>query len=134
MPIIWKKDYELGIKEIDAQHQHFVGLINRLLETIDKHEKLEELSGIKDDLYNYAVTHFETEEKYFSLFSYEGASEHKLEHIKLLARAKEFKDDKASEPWSSAFKLCDFLEDWLVDHLAQMDRRYVECFHEHGLY
>ena len=32
-----------------------------------------------------------------------------------------------------AFELVDFLEDWLINHLMIVDRKYIKCFHEHGL-
>jgi hemerythrin len=32
-----------------------------------------------------------------------------------------------------AFDLIDFLEDWLINHLLDMDQKYKKCFHDHGL-
>lgn len=29
--ISWKKEYEIGVPEIDSQHQFFVGIIQRLM-------------------------------------------------------------------------------------------------------
>lgn len=133
MSIIWKKEYSMGIKEIDDQHQYFVSIINSLLDAINERRVAGELNTIINKLYDYAVFHFKTEEKYFDFFNYEGATEHKLEHIKPLGRVQEFKDEKKEDPWALAFRLADFLEDWLIDHLANMDKKYVACFHEHGL-
>jgi len=42
----------------------------------------------------------------------------------------EYKEDKIT----SSFNLADFLEEWLGIHLNGMDKKYVKCFHEHGLF
>jgi hypothetical protein len=34
---------------------------------------------------------------------------------------------------TASFDLVDYLEDWLIGHLAEYDQRYVQCFHDHGL-
>ena len=41
-----------------------------------------------------------------------------------------FKDDDVI---ALAFGLIDFLEDWFLDHLANEDQKYAQCFKAHGL-
>lgn len=129
----WKEEYQLGFEKIDAQHQYFVSLINELYEAILKLEIKDKLGIIFNKLSVYAANHFATEEAYFKEFSYEGAAEHITEHQKLLKRLEELRQQIAEDKLELSFALIDFLEDWLLNHLATVDVKYVACFKEHGL-
>lgn len=129
----WKKEYEMDIKIIDDQHRHFVDLINELYESILEEQLEEKLGSIFDGLIEHATNHFSTEEKYFDLFQYEGSEEHKQKHREIKDKILMFKSQFKENKMKLSFELIDFLEDWLVDHLSNLDRKYVPCFHEHGL-
>ncbi len=131
--IEWSKDYSVNVKLIDDQHKHFVGIMNLLYKKIQSN-KTDRIPEIIDEPVSYAETHFETEEKYFKEFNYDGTDEHKMEHNKLKERVSEFLSRKNTDSLNFAFELLDFLENWLVDHLANMDKKYTQCFNDHGLY
>ena len=131
--IQWQDKYSVNVKSIDEQHMHFVGILNKLYEAIQSNS-VQELPGIIDEIVAYADTHFETEEGYFDDFKYEGAAEHKEEHNKLKLKVGEFLERKDEDPIKLSYELLDFLEDWLVKHLADLDQKYSRCFNEHGLY
>ena len=133
MHFLWKPEYKFDIKEIDAQHQYFVGLIDGLYDSILNNLTREELGKILDSLVAYAADHFKTEEKYFTEFNYEGAAEHKIKHQELTTKILDFQKKFKENKTDISIELIDFLEDWLVDHLINLDRKYVDCFHEHGL-
>ncbi|MFA6428349.1 MAG: bacteriohemerythrin [Candidatus Buchananbacteria bacterium] len=133
MAIIWQEEYSVGVKEIDQQHQHFIGILNGLYTAITEQQVTQAIEKIINDLVVYATNHFATEEKYFDLFNYEFSVEHKAEHQKLTTKVLALK--KAYEAGQEvATELLDFLEDWLVDHLSVQDKKYVKCFHDHGLF
>lgn len=46
---------------------------------------------------------------------------------------KKILNQKNNDSLENGFELLDLLEDWLVDHLAVMDKKYTACFNEHGL-
>lgn len=131
--IEWKDDYSVNVKEIDNQHKHFVGIINQLYEAV-QNQATDKLDNILADLASYAEEHFSTEEKYFDQFNYENSAEHKEEHRKLKQKVSEFVNDKSDDKLGVCFNLLDFLEDWLVDHLAEQDQKYSKCFNDHGLF
>ncbi len=130
---VWKDEYVLGFKEIDEQHQYFVSLLNKLYLSIMDMKPQEELAVILGDLVAYAEKHFQTEEKYFDEFGFEEAEEHKAKHRELKASVVEFKEKLLRHEASIDFELVDFLENWLLEHLSQVDKKYVACFQEHGL-
>lgn len=130
----WKKEYSVNVKEIDDQHKRFIGLLDRLYKSILNNTVQAELAVILKELLEYAHLHFDTEEKYFDKFHYENAVEHKTEHRRLLGEIEDFAKRHASREVDISFELIDFLEDWLVCHLAMQDHKYVKCFNEHGLF
>lgn len=132
MAIEWKDSYSVSVKALDDQHRAFIEILNKLYETI-KTNKEDEVHDITETLIKYTDIHFKTEEKYFDQFKYEGSSEHKTEHRKLKTKVAEFQ--KRDEDYLKvAFELADFLENWLVEHLDEMDKKYTKCFNDNGLY
>lgn len=130
---VWKAEYALGFKEIDEQHQYFVSLLNKLYTAIMEMKPQEDLAVVLNDLVAYTDKHFQTEEKYFTEFGFEGAEDHKAKHRELKASVVEFKDKMLRHEAVIDFELVDFLENWLLDHLSKVDKKYVACFQEHGL-
>lgn len=129
----WEKQYTFDIKEIDEQHRYFVLILDNIYKTLLKSTPREEQGKLLRNLVNYAVIHFQTEEKYFDQFNFEGAAEHVKAHQKLKEKVLKFQSDFDQGKAEISSEILDFLEDWLVDHLATMDKKYVECFHAHGL-
>ncbi|MFZ2193048.1 MAG: bacteriohemerythrin [Candidatus Moraniibacteriota bacterium] len=137
MPIPWNEEYGVQVEEIDNQHKYFIELLNELYDTILHKKSASEIQELFVKLDDYAVLHFKTEEEYFDLFHYELADEHKKEHKKLLKKAREFKKHYQNHPekiYDILAELFDFLENWLVDHLANQDRKYIDCFKKNGLH
>lgn len=137
MPFItWQESYALGISEIDSQHQKIVELINRLFQIFSEHKIEDEkgLEAILQELTDYANYHFSTEEKYFSLFSYPQAAGHIAMHNQYRTKIDEFKTKFATEKTETIFfNLTNFLQDWWIWHINNLDREYVPLFQEKGV-
>lgn len=129
----WTNDYVMNVAEIDGQHRHFISILDRVYDTILNQTPNEVKGALLDDLVNYALIHFGTEERYFDEFNYSGAAEHKAAHKELLDKVLSFQSEFKEKKKDISLELIDFLEDWLVNHLMTMDKKYVDCFHEHGL-
>jgi hemerythrin-like metal-binding protein len=125
--------YILGFKIIDDQHAYFVGLLNELYDAINQIENNEKLGHILDELINYAGFHFATEEKYFDEFKYIEKNEHVRQHREITTKLGVLKDGFVGNEMIVAGELADLMEDWLVDHIAIYDKKYVDCFRSHGL-
>ncbi len=134
MAVIWDEKYSVGIAEIDEQHKQFVWIMDKLSKAITDLKPKEVLGQIFNDLDRYVSYHFSTEENYFKKFHYQGAGEHIEEHEKFIERLTEVKDKYSRDEMRLSLELISILSDWLVNHVHDMDRKYVDCFHEHGLY
>ena len=135
--IKWEPKLSVKVKEIDEQHQNFISIMNRLGEMVNSHDLPEKMDQTLQELTEYAEKHFVTEEGYFDKFNYEGAEEHKEKHSELRSKIAGFiekRSDPAKDVYETYLELLDFLADWLVDHLEDMDMKYVKCFNDHGLF
>jgi hemerythrin-like metal-binding protein len=130
--IQWDAVYSVGIEEIDNQHKKFIDTLNSLYTEIPN-ETEATLEKAFAELENYALYHFATEEKYFDEFKYEGAEEHKMAHAGFKQTIDGFRKRMSAERMQVTSELVDYLEDWLTDHLVEMDQKYISCFREHGL-
>jgi hemerythrin-like metal-binding protein len=129
----WKEEYSVHVQEIDQQHKQLVKLIFELFNSINKRAAKETLGSILDELVKYAGYHFSTEEKYFDLFNYEDKEKHISEHREFAGKVVDFQKKYTDHEVEISYELIDFLEDWLLNHLMESDKKYISCFTEHGL-
>ena len=107
--------------------------INKLVDILTGIPVKEEVDKIVQSLVEYKKYHFSTEEKYFDEFNYPDKENHKAKHREFNQKLEVLVKDYGNDSITFAFKLIDFLEDWLINHLMVEDQKYVACFHEHGL-
>jgi len=129
--IKWDKSYSVGVKIVDKQHKHFIGLLNKLYDCLGSNDTTK-LSDLINDVTSYAEHHFNTEEEYFEKFHYEDADSHKAIHDDIRSKVKKITDMKVDQR-SVGFDLLYLMERWLLLHFKGTDRKYVECFKQHGL-
>jgi hemerythrin len=129
----WGRDYTLGIGEMDRQHEVLVIILDDLYTHIYLRKNREDLKRILDRLSRHVKSHFANEERYFDLFRYDNSAAHKKEHIDLLEKTADFnrRFNEGKDEITEA--LLDFLEDWMLDHVDRMDRKYVACFRANGV-
>ena len=122
--IEWKEEYNLGIPQIDKQHQQLVTLINRLTKA--------EVEGgmityIFDDLDNYVKEHFRAEEELLRAFEYEDFEAHKEEHRTFegwLSAVRQSFNLGGSSSHLIAESMNAYLRNWLINHILESDMAY----------
>jgi methyl-accepting chemotaxis protein/hemerythrin len=122
---VWDIKMSVGIEVIDKQHQHFIGLLNKVYEAIITSKPKEQDLVILDELINYAVYHFQTEEELFAKSNYPDAAEHIRVHEELKSKVLDFAEKYKSGETADLINMLDFLEDWLVEHLTVYDQKYA---------
>lgn len=131
--ITWSSQYNLGIVEIDSQHQKMIGIINKLYAAMQASTEKEEMKTILQELIDYADYHFETEEKHFVDFYYEEMIEHIKAHDAYREKISKFVEEYYNNAIMLSFEMMDFLGEWWTKHIQGVDRKYVSNFHQHGL-
>jgi len=107
--------------------------LNDLITTLGSTKDRAVMESVFTRIGEYAKFHFDTEERYFDEFHYAGAAEHKQKHQEFREAFAKISSDYLTDHITASFNLADFLEDWLFDHVMNMDKKYVSCFKEHGL-
>lgn len=131
--ITWTNDLSVKVSQIDTQHKRLVDLINSLHTAMKERKTNEALGGIIDNLVDYAVEHFRTEEKYFDEYGYLKALQHKKEHKDFVNKVAAFKSDFDKGKMMLSMDIMDFLKDWLINHIKKTDMAYSDFFVEKGL-
>lgn len=129
----WKDEYNVGVEIIDQQHQSFFGMLNDLSTVIAKQKEKEKLMEIYGRVLDYANFHFQTEEKYFKEFDYKNTDKHIATHNAYREKIKSLKDNLENDTIVASFDLINYMEDWMINHILNEDRKYIKCFHENGL-
>ena len=128
----WKKEYSVHVSMLDGQHQQLIKIIDDLYQAILKNQGKEALNKVFTGLGEFADLHFATEEKYFNEFGYPEAETHVALHKKFRKDflAMEAKSAGEASPYDVLF----FLENWWINHIMDIDKRYSDFFNEHGLH
>lgn len=126
----WSEAYALGIKLIDDQHKELLSIVNDIFNhaTGREWEEHEYFKGVIKQAVNYIKNHFTTEEKIMITTKYKGYIEHKKNHedfiLKVLTTAKDYESGKRLTLTSFGY----FLKDWVLSHIAVMDKKYCDYF------
>lgn len=91
------------------------------------------MTGLLNDMEEYAKYHFHTEEVYFDKFKYEHTDEHVAYHHVFTNKVDEFRSELAKENLAISIMVMEFLRDWLTCHIKISDKQYTKCFQENGL-
>ncbi len=129
----WGPELEIGIREIDHQHQKLVNMVNTLYRAVKQGHEREYVGKLLADLVSYTDYHFKTEERYFDQFGYPEKDIHKEIHRHLVEKVMDFKEKFQRGEVSISFDLLSFLKDWLQNHIGVTDKKYGPFLKSKGL-
>lgn len=127
----WNNHFNTGIETIDIQHRKLVVLLNRLATLVVSQSLLsskssdDELNNIFDELIEYTLYHFKTEEKIWNKDLNDDSleSEHQVLHQKFVDRVVQLKAQYTKKPLAKvADETLEFLTRWLASHILESDR------------
>lgn len=130
--ITWSSTYSVGVKLIDDQHKVLVNLVNDLYKHSVGNEEEEKayFRSVIHQAVDYVKMHFGTEEKIMVRVNFPGYKEHKKAHetfiTTVLQKSRDFEADKRL----TLSEFAKFLKDWILSHIAFMDKQYVAYFKE----
>ncbi|MEA4834072.1 MAG: bacteriohemerythrin [Anaeromusa sp.] len=123
----WKEEYEVGVVEIDEQHQKLIDIANRVYELMRNElalDKYDQIVEILQELKEYTVYHFHFEEGLMQKARYKKRFSHKILHQEFLAQV-EAVDLSAVDENQDAYliQIMDFIANWLIDHIVGEDKK-----------
>lgn len=124
--IVWSDKYNTGNFVIDYQHQRLVRLINDLDEVL-RHEELRPslLKVILDEVANYTLYHFQTEEEIMEKVNYSAREEHVRIHKSFIQKLDLFVADYKKGATDIDRDFCLYLKNWLMTHIATEDPKII---------
>ncbi|THB67197.1 MAG: chemotaxis protein [Desulfovibrio sp.] len=129
----WTDALSVGVELIDGQHKVLVDLINKLNNAMKRGESEQLMLDIVNELAEYAVSHFQTEEDLFAKYGYPEAEAHARIHEQFVAKVVDFKQGLESGTAKVTMEVMRFLKDWLVQHIQGTDKKYGPFLNEHGV-
>lgn len=122
------ESFSVKVAEIEQQHKKPVSMINEISDAMKQRKVKEVLEKIVNGLVEYALTHFKTEEKYFTRFGYPDTESHKKEHNDFVQKVKDFKDGFEKGKLTLSVEVMNFLSDWLQNHIKGTDKKVFRVF------
>ena len=116
--IIMDDKYKLGIKIIDEQHQKIFDLIGKLCDNITSGDLLRIIQELKD----YSLYHFQTEEEYFDSIDFKYSTEHKILHNNFDQTIDFY---FVNPDTLNKKKIHTFLTVWIENHILVEDQKYT---------
>ncbi len=124
--ITWKDDYCIGVEEIDNQHKKLFEIANgiyKLLKNDVYLDKYDRIVSLLDELKDYTVYHFKTEEDYMHGIGYKKLLSHKVQHDDFIEKINDVDYQKVDESQQAyLLELLDFVAAWIVHHIIENDK------------
>jgi hemerythrin len=130
---LWKEEYTVDIKQIDDQHKQLVEMINELHSAMLSGKGREALGETFTGLVEYTKTHFSTEETLMSQHGYPELKAHRESHDEFTNKVTAMYNDFTEGNILISIELMNFLKDWLINHIARVDKKYAPFFSEKGI-
>jgi len=129
MLVEWSDAYSVGIDDIDEQHQGIFQAAHRLYYAIINVEGEKVVDETLEFLQKYAAEHFQNEEAFMERHGYPRIEQHKKLHADFLERIDQVKEEynvHLAPTQEMADSLLELTQDWLIDHIADVDSAYAE--------
>jgi hemerythrin-like metal-binding protein len=129
----WTEALSMFIPEIDAEHRHFMKLVNELNEAIVARMAVSEVKNRMRAIQDDARAHFAHEEALFREWGYPDAEEHAKKHaeaIQFFSQTEdEFSHDRTGYEWIEAGLR---VKQVLIEHLLIEDMKYRDYSRKNG--
>ncbi|MFA6972550.1 MAG: bacteriohemerythrin [Gallionella sp.] len=121
----WNSNFGTGIAVIDEQHRKLVDLLNNLARNLAFGVDTLELNRVFDELTDYAVYHFKTEEAIWRKYlpADEMSAAHEQVHQDFVTEVLKLKGEQAVLPGAEVVdQIVSFLTHWLAFHILDSDK------------
>lgn len=121
----WNDSYLLGIPMIDNQHKKFFVILDNLVTLNQKQEK-SEMHSLINELQNYVIYHFKTEEDLMVKSQSPNIYLHVMEHELFRKKVEEFHHSYYNNNEELLNEMISFMRKWLIIHISGTDAEYAD--------
>jgi hemerythrin len=129
----WDPSFAVGVDRFDAAHKTLFGMVNDLHDAMQQKRSKEAIGQILNALADYTVNHFADEERAFSQSHYPEETQHKQLHRKLIEQVEQLQTKFSDGETLLTQDVITFLQDWLVNHIKGVDKKYGPHLHKSGI-
>lgn len=120
----WKEIYSVGVPEIDDQHRKLFQILNDLYISQEQGKDSDTLHNLLNELCDYAIYHFKSEEDLLKEKNYPDIDRHIEEHNYFRLQIAELQKMSRQRVLLLNTKLIIFLKDWVFTHVLGSDKEY----------
>ena len=127
-------EYIINIPEIDEQHETFFKLLDKITNVSDDlykpldDDEVDELIDVIDELRDYALHHFSTEEAYMQEVGYPGLAKQKTEHNRFITDVIRHEAELLNGSSMPPITIRNFMHDWYRDHILTLDKPFSDFY------
>ena len=121
----WNDSYLLGIPMIDNQHKNFFVILDNL-ETLNQKQEKSEMHSLINELQNYVIYHFKTEEDLMVKSQSPNIDLHVMEHELFRKKVEEFHHSYYNNNAELLNEMISFMRKWLLIHISGTDAEYAD--------
>ena len=117
----WRREYEVGVWQIDAEHRSLFKLVNEFHDTHARGHSRKEIARVLNRLVAYAEEHFQHEERLMSENDYPLLDQHREQHGALVSSIFAIEERLAHDIAGAGAEILQFIRKWLVEHIIRND-------------
>ncbi len=121
----WDDSLLTGHSMVDDDHRRLFGYIDQLHDAMVKGAGAEMVAEVVARLADYTREHFGREEKMMALGGYAEREAHLAAHREFIDRVEDFRRRVDQRSGTVTIEILTFLRDWLLDHIAKVDKHFV---------
>jgi hemerythrin len=119
----WKEEYHIN-EAIDREHQHLLGLADRVMAIVDPVAEAEKVGATIREVYGYMKYHFDNEQKRMQDVEYPGYDEHIQKHEEIIAKVNTMlKQGYEIKRLTAEFRK--IMVDWVIQHVMEEDKKFA---------
>ena len=129
----WSPSYSTSVSKYDEQHKVLINMINDLADAMQQKKSKETVGRVLNSLAEYTVNHFADEERSFAQTNYPEEAQHKQLHKKLVDQVVALIGKFEAGETLIASDVINFLQEWLVNHIQGVDKKYGPHLNKNGI-
>jgi len=120
----WDDTLSVKVPEFDEAHKKLVVMIDNLHAAMKQRKGRELVSSLLKEMETYAQEHFSQEESFMKKHGYSALDSHMGMHKLFIEKIAGLEKDASAGKLTVTIDLLDFLRNWLVGHIKEIDGKY----------
>jgi len=129
----WNSSFATNVSKFDSEHKTLFAMVNDLHDAMQQKRSREAVGSVLNRLIDYTANHFAGEEEQMRRTNYPDFNAHKREHEKLVEQALGLKAKFEAGETLHTQSVIEFLQNWLVNHIQGVDKKYGPHMNKNGV-